>query len=140
MSTITHIFIDFDGTLHTADVRTRDLFCWLPLLVKILEPYTAVRIIVSSDWRTRCSDEQLIQILGPLGSRFAGITETYGSDRAQEIRDDVRARKITRWLALDDHETVQIAAKSNPRFVWCPPDQGISCPVVQAKLKGLLAS
>jgi hypothetical protein len=132
------LYLDFDGVLHSADPARADYFCWRPILAGILEPFPNVKIVVSSDWRARCSDDQLKHNLGQLGERFVGITHTMGSDRAEEIMADVSTRRIKHWLALDDHETVRQAAKRIHRFVWCPPMEGISCPEAQRRVVELL--
>ncbi|CBJ39332.1 conserved protein of unknown function [Ralstonia solanacearum CMR15] len=143
------LFTDFDGVLHAADEPALDgtgrvianerLFAWLPILVGILEPYPEVRLVVSSDWRRLLDDENLRLVLGPLGSRFVGIVETWGASRADEILAEVRRRKLTHWLALDDHPTVAIASRHEPRFIACMPDTGLSAPDVQAELRTRLA-
>ncbi|WP_080378394.1 HAD domain-containing protein [Burkholderia pseudomallei] len=139
------LFTDFDGVLHPADEPALDsagrllanerLFAWLPILVGILERYPEVRIVVSSDWRRLLDDENLRQVLGPLGSRFAGIVETWGASRADEILAEVRRRKLTHWLAVDDHPSVLAASRLDTRFIPCPPDAGLSAPAVQAMLR-----
>jgi hypothetical protein len=143
------LFSDFDGVFHAADdavlddtgriVSNERLFVWLPILVDILEPYPEVRIVVSSDWRRRLDDENLKRVLGPLGARFAGIVETWGASRADEILTEVRRRKLTHWLAIDDHPSVMIASRRDARFIPCMPDTGLSAPAVQSALGRRLA-
>lgn len=138
------LFTDFDGVLHAADEPALDsagrllanerLFVWLPILVGILEPYPEVRIIVSSDWRCLLDDDNLRRVLGPPGPRFAGIVETRGASRAGEILADVRRRRLTHWLAVDDHPSVLVASQRDTRFIPCAPDAGLSAPGVQAML------
>ncbi|MDA0558329.1 HAD domain-containing protein [Burkholderia pseudomallei] len=144
------LFTDFDGVLHAADEPALDstgrlianerLFAWLPILADILEPYPQVRLVVSSDWRRLLDDENLRLVLGPLGSRFAGIVETWGTSRADEILVEVRRRKLSRWLAIDDHPSVAIASRRDARFIACAPDTGLSAIEVQAALRSRLAT
>ncbi|WP_308142729.1 HAD domain-containing protein [Burkholderia pseudomallei] len=147
---MTTLFTDFDGVVHPADATTFDragrlvadprLFAWLPVLADILAPYPAVRIVVSSDWRRWLDDDNLRRVLGPLAPRFAGVMETWGASRADEILEEVRRRRLTRWLALDDHPSVAKASVRDDRFIVCAPDSGLSAPAVQALLRARLAA
>jgi hypothetical protein len=138
------LFLDFDGVLHPVDERALDgnfrlianprLFVWRPILEQILEPFPSVKIVVSSDWRRLFDDENLIQLLGPLGNRFAGVVETYASSRAAEIRTEAGRRKATNWLAIDDHPSVAEAGKTDRWFLACSPDTGLSDAGVQSRL------
>ncbi|QKM44057.1 hypothetical protein HI792_15875 [Ralstonia solanacearum] len=144
------LFTDFDGVLHAADEPALDgaghlrananLFVWLPILVDILQPYPEVQIVVSSDWRRLLDDDNLKRVLGPLGPRFAGIVETWGVSRADDILTEVRRRRLTRWLAIDDHPSVAIASRRDARFIACAPDAGLSAVEVQAALRSRLAT
>lgn len=139
------LFTDFDGVLHAADEPALDstgrlianerLFAWLPILADILEPYPQVRLVVSSDWRRLLDDDNLRRVLGPLAPRFAGIVEIWGASRADEILAEVRRRRLTNWLAVDDHPSVLIASRRDTRFIPCAPDAGLSAPAVQAMLR-----
>ncbi len=120
-------------------IANERLFAWLPILVSLLEPYPEVQIVVSSDWRRLLDDENLRLVLGPLGSRFAGIVETWSASRADEILAEVRRRKLTHWLSIDDHPSVLAASRRDNRFIPCAPDAGLSAPAVQAKLRMRLA-
>jgi hypothetical protein len=138
------LLTDFDGVLHPLGEPALDenfrlvdnprLFLWVPILCEILAPFPDVRIIVSSDWRRIVDDENLVRLLGPAGNRFIGVMETYGGSRADEIQSEVQRRKRKRWLAIDDHPTVQVASRRNWRFISCHPDSGLSCKRVQQEL------
>lgn len=144
------LFTDFDGVLHAADEPVLDgagrlrantnLFVWLPILVDILQPYPEVQIVISSDWRRLLDDDNLRRVLGPLGARFAGIVETWGVSRADEILTEVRRRRLTRWLAIDDHPSVASASRRDAHFIACAPDSGLSGVDVQAALRSRLAT
>jgi hypothetical protein len=103
-------------------------------------PYPKAQIVVSSDWRLLLDDENLRLVLGPLGSRFAGIVETWGASRADEILAEVRLRKLTHWLAVDDHPSVLAASRRDSRFIPCAPDTGLSAIEVKAALRSRLAT
>lgn len=146
---MTTLFSDFDGVLHPADAATFDgtgrlvadprLLAWLPVLADILAPYPAVRIVVSSDWRRWLDDDNLRRVLGPLAPRFAGVVETWGASRVDEILTEARRRKLTTWLAIDDHPTVVAASRRDARFIACEPDTGLSALPVQVRLRATLA-
>lgn len=143
------IYLDFDGVLHPLGTEAIDengqllpnpqLFCWLPILEQALAPYPAVKIIISSDWRRLCADEKLVELLGNLGARFAGVIEAQGCDRAAEIQADASRRGIRNWIALDDHAGVFAAAETEPRFIPCAPARGISDEYVLSVLTAQLA-
>lgn len=147
-SPITSLFLDFDGVLHDADEDVPDsvealrdnprLFQWLPHLTDLLAPHPGVKIIVSSNWRRWFDDAGLIQLLGPLGSRFDGVVATLGHTRVEEIWMEVHKRRLQHWLVLDDHPSIHEAAKGNKRFIACPPDQGLASPQVQQELRDRL--
>ena len=144
------IFLDFDGVLHHADEDIPDsvealranprLFQWLRHLADALAPHPEVRIIVSSNWRRWFDDAGLRQLLGHLGPRFDGVVATLGHSRAEEIWMEVHRRRLECWLAIDDHESVHVAARRDKRFIACPPDEGLSASSVQATLREGLAS
>lgn len=146
---MTTLFTDFDGVLHPADAATFDgagwlvpdprLFIWLPVLADILAPYPEVRVVVSSDWRRPLDDDNLKRVLGPLGLRFAGVVETWGASRVDEILAEAQRRNLTTWLAIDDHPTVVTASRHDTRFIACAPDNGLSAHPVQARLRTTLA-
>lgn len=139
------LYLDYDGVLHPDGTPAIDeygrllnnpvLFCWLPVLVEILRPHPHVQIIVSSDWRRLFDDSALIRLLGPMGARFAGVVENIASNRAIEIAQDAGCRGKKDWLALDDHTSVKAAAQSDRRYIWCPPDAGVTDPHVQVALR-----
>ncbi|KGX39452.1 HAD domain-containing protein [Burkholderia pseudomallei] len=150
MTDVCTLFLDFDGVLHPVDAATFDnagrlmadprLFTWLPVLADIVAPHPEVRIVVSSDWRRLLDDDNLKRVLGSLGPRFAGVVETWGASRAAEILEEVRRRRLSHWLALDDHPSVEKASRHDARFIVCAPDSGLSAPAVQASLRARLAA
>lgn len=131
------LFLDFDGVLHDAKeaVLNEDgrvvldnprLFTHTPLLAKELAPYPEVRIIVSSDWQQYFDDASLVRLLGPLGNRFLGVTDVRAETRAHAILRSAERRGLTFWLALDDHDSVVEASRTDDRFIACPPSTGVS--------------
>ena len=144
------IFLDFDGVVHAAwgnlpetvdELRSHaKAFEWLPFLTEALALYPTVRIVVSSAWRHNFDDGSLRMLLGTLGPRFDGSMVAAGETRVDEIKNEAKRRRLTRWIAIDDHESIHNAARKSPRFIPCNPDEGLSSPLVQANLRAQLAS
>jgi HAD domain in Swiss Army Knife RNA repair proteins len=144
------LFLDFDGVLHAVDepplngggrlMANPRLFAWRPVLEDILAPYPKVRIIVSSDWRRLLDDDNLKRALGPLAPRFTGVVERWCASRVDEILTKARRRKLTTWLAVDDHPTVVAASRRDVRFIACESDTGLSALPVQARLRAALTN
>ncbi|WP_233471111.1 HAD domain-containing protein [Paraburkholderia caribensis] len=144
------VFLDFDGVLHPVGVpavdeefrliENPDLFVWRPILERLLAPYPVVGIIVSSDWRRLFDDATLIRLLGPLATRFVGVVESYGTSRSEEILAEVKLRGLNRWVALDDHPSVNAAQARDPRFIACGSATGLSAVDIQGTLSARLAT
>lgn len=151
MVNIPALFLDFDGVLHAfgeeafnEDLKLIDnprLFCWRSILEEALAPYPEVKIVVSSDWRRLFDDANLARLLGSnLGPRFLGVVECYKESRAEEILAEVARRKLSYWLAIDDHPSVFKAGKAgDSRFIACAPDTGLSEASAQRELRGKLS-
>ena len=139
------LYLDFDGVLHpdgedAIDKNGRlchnpNLFCWLGDLEQVLDDFPQVRIIVSSDWRRLFDDESLIAILKRLGWRFHSVVECIAPSRYAEILQDAESKKISYWLALDDHQTIKLATTADERLIFCNPESGIGAPARQEELK-----
>lgn len=139
------LFLDFDGVVHALGEPALDedfhlldnpnLFAWLPILEEVLFPFPNVQIIISSDWRRLVEDENLIRLLGPLGPRFLGVVEIFGATRAEEVLREAQRRRLTHWLAIDDHPSVAIASSQDARFIVCEPETGLSSELVQSELR-----
>jgi hypothetical protein len=113
------LFVDFDGVLHPKAVpcldvasngriavnpSVSDLFVFLPILERILEPHPEFRIVVSSSWRRHQTDNELKMFLGRLGSRMVGTThrDKQFFCRHQEITAFCAEYAIEHWVAVDD--------------------------------------
>lgn len=144
------IFLDFDGVLHKFGEDALDdefrllpnpnLFCWRGILAEALRPWPEVKIVISSDWARLFSDENLARLIGPeLGERMIGVVETRAADRAREVLKDAQRRGLSRWLALDDHDSVREHAEAgDARFIHCDPELGVSDPRVLLALRAEL--
>lgn len=133
-------FLDFDGPLHpvsliadrrlnasSADlphlVKSRNLFRWLPILVRELDEHEDVLIVVHSGWRGLATNSQLQEFLGPLASRFIGITSTE-TNRYQGILDFVQRAGMDQYCIIDDatHEFPE----GLPELIPTDPELGLS--------------
>lgn len=145
------LFLDFDGGLHAVGepaldedwrlVANPNLFGWRHILEDALTLHPAVRIVVSSDWRRLFDDENLARLLGPvLGPRVLGAVEVVRTSRAEEILVEAARRRVSYWLAVDDHPSVAIARRAgDARFIVCNPDSGLNNPRVRNELTRKLA-
>ena len=136
-----HLFLDFDGVLHPWsagwDVKDDRLFCFVPLLAKLLDPYP-VAIVISSGWRHYFELDDLKAFLGPsIGGRVIGRTPRVGNVRAAAIAAHIEANSITNWLAIDD-ATCGWPESMRTRVVLTHPALGLEDRAAQARLSELL--
>ena len=135
------LFLDFDGVLHPTMEDLDDgsdaciatpLFGWLPVLAAALHRYPDVGITVQSTWRYTHDDDELRELLGPLGVRFLGATPR-----------GPRYESILWWLHLNPSFVSRRILDDNPRefpepppaeLILCHPHYGVSDPVVLAQL------
>jgi hypothetical protein len=69
-----------------------------------------VGLVISSDLRRLFDAAALVRLLEPtLGHRFFCVVDCIESSRANEIIADAAERGLTKWIALDDQDTVLIA-------------------------------
>ncbi|MDT7517956.1 HAD domain-containing protein [Rhodoferax sp. TBRC 17660] len=118
------LYLDFDGVLHHENVlwhprigaylsapEQYKLFQHIGLLETLLEPYPQVRIVLSTAWVCRYGCAKSAKQLGPrLRQRVIGATFHSRMDqdmftalpRGKQVWEDVRRRKPSGWIALDD--------------------------------------
>lgn len=116
------LYLDFDGVLHPGEVyRIRgqivlkcdgiSLFEWAPLLVECLEPYSDVRIILSTSWvRVLSFSKARAWLPEALARRVIGATwhsamnQAWwsGLSRYEQVTRHAQRHRISRWLAVDD--------------------------------------
>jgi len=118
------LYLDFDGVLHPEDVWARprrgpyvrsphghQLFEHAEVLGDLLEPYPAVRVVLSTSWVCRYGYTGTVRFLPHRLARRC-IGATYHSAmrrdpfaqllRGTQVLGDVRRRKPAQWLAIDD--------------------------------------
>ncbi len=153
------LYLDFDGVLHHENVlwhprigaylsapEQYKLFQHIGLLETLLEPYPQVRIILSTAWVRRYGCAKSAKQLGPrLRQRVIGATFHSRMDqdlftalpRGKQVWEDVRRRKPSGWIALDDDgEGWPQECASN--FIQTHEKDGISHPEILHKLKAAL--
>ncbi|RWA52290.1 hypothetical protein AU476_18220 [Cupriavidus sp. UYMSc13B] len=164
------LFLDYDGVLHPdaayyvpskrgSRIELRadgELFMWMPILEGILEPYSNVKIVLSTSWVRELGFSKAKGFLSPrLKSRVIGGTwhskmsrHGEGSHRVddrwselsryQQIANYIRTKKPSEpWIAIDDdiEDWDQSVAH---RLVATDGDTGLSDLATQALLRTLL--
>ncbi|WP_234710516.1 HAD domain-containing protein [Pseudomonas amygdali] len=108
------LFLDYDGVLHPDAVYLSrlgpvlraegELFMWAPVLVKILEDFQEVSLVLSTSWVRNLSFKRAMGFLPfDLGNRVTGATwhSSMARDWADENKWDGRTRydQISRYAA-----------------------------------------
>ncbi|CAB3794648.1 HAD domain-containing protein [Paraburkholderia fynbosensis] len=117
------LFVDFDGTLHVGNAYIDDsdeitldtgrpLLEFAPLLLDLLAPYPDVKIVLTTSWARRLTEQCVIAYLPPeLQRRVAGTTSSIkprrsyvldGTERTDVIRSYAYGKRLKHWLAIDD--------------------------------------
>ncbi len=110
---MTVLFLDFDGVLHPVGGSILP-FEYTPLLIRALEPYPAVRIVLSTSWVATYSFKYTRDML-PLELRRRVIDATLDpayraekwwvrASRYEQIAHYVKRYSVERWLAIDDDD------------------------------------
>ncbi len=110
------VFLDFDGVLHPDPCPdSARLFEQAPRLMRSLEEFADVGLVLSTAWRTVKPFDQLLEVLpDALSARILDITPTFGDFQASAPLVPYRRqaecmhwlqqnqRHCDAWLALDD--------------------------------------
>jgi hypothetical protein len=118
------LYVDFDNVLHGDVLRYRTpptlrpetpgqvLFENIPILVRLLEPYADLKIVLSTSWVRELGFSRARNFLpASLQQRVVGATfhkrymrkdEFAQLTRYEQIIADVERRRPARWLAIDD--------------------------------------
>lgn len=153
------LYLDYDGVLHHENVLRHPrrgiyldappeftLFQHAALLETLLEPYPAIRIVLSTSWVRVLGYSRSVKRLPP-GLRERVIGATYHSrmnadafamlPRGVQVLDDVKRREPRDWLALDD-DGVGWPKEHEHRLVLTDERLGLSGPGVARRLQALM--
>jgi hypothetical protein len=151
------LYLDFDGVLHHENClwhprrgaylvapERYTLFQHSGLLEQMLEPYPAVKIVLSTSWVRRYGMTATAKRL-PLSLQARVIGATFHSRymrddefsylyRGEQVHNDVRRRRPLAWIALDD-DAEGWPSEHLGRFIQTHPYEGLSEPAVQYEFK-----
>ena len=157
------LYLDYDGVLHHENVRRHPrrgiyldappeftLFQHAALLEALLQPYPAVRIVLSTSWVRALGYSRAVKRL-PAGLREKVIGATYHSNmhagafallpRGVQVLDDVERRAPRDWLALDDDGSGW-PKEHQKRLVLTDERLGLSAPglseLISSKLRAVM--
>lgn len=145
------IFLDFDGVLHPLGtlagarpplepsiIRER----WpkalehLGVLVSLLHGHPEIAVVVTSSWRMFLNDEQLGELLAPIGSWYGGPVGLPYQGRAIAIQAWLETNRVDDYLILDDQaDYFPGLAKAWPTLILCDSALGISDEQVQHRIR-----
>lgn len=141
------LFLDFDGVLHppesiagarpplTANQIRKSFPCTfqhLPTLHDLLHTHDDVVVVVSSSWRLFLSDAELIDLLAPISTWFAGSLSRYKA-KDEAIRDWLTHHQVSDFAVLDD--IAQFFPEGSKSLILCDPGRGLSDPVIQLRVR-----
>ncbi|MCX7180671.1 MAG: HAD domain-containing protein [Proteobacteria bacterium] len=143
------IFVDIDGVFH--DVRNRTvevlpgsgrlrihgdgLFCWAPILWRLIEPYP-VELVVHSSWRRHYAAHEILERFPrEMRPRIRGVTDP-GLRRHPSILAYVAQQDIQHFVVLDD--TPGSFPDHWPPLIRCHENRGISEQRVQQGIQRFL--
>jgi hypothetical protein len=153
------LFLDFDGVLHPGDVwyeratqkislrsPFHELFESAPVFEAAIARYPNVQLVLSTSWvRTLGYTRTRAFLPEPLQARVIGTTyehpEAWRFDRLSRydaIALDVKRRRPTRWLAVDD--TPGWPESERDALALIPTAIGLACTAAQAELHTRLAA
>ena len=120
------LFLDYDGVLHPGHGwfangefqlvnddeydESLSLFCWVPILEKILyevDPERQIDIVLSTSWGHSTNWRDAAKRLSPaLQSRVIGGTTGYPQPRGRQIEMYIEDMRLgdSHWIALDDDD------------------------------------
>jgi hypothetical protein len=155
------IYCDFDHVLHGGVLRYRQqpllrpemsgqtLFQNAPILLRSLDPYPDLKIVLSTSWVMELGfDRARAYLPETLQQRVVGATfdkrrmrkyEFSNLTRYEQIMTDVQRRHPTRWIAIDD-DLQGWPEESLERIVAMPLVLGLSSPAAALELQQRLAT
>jgi hypothetical protein len=159
------LYLDFDGVLHHdnvwLDLKNRPvlrgpghLFEHAKLLVEILSPYPEIEIVLSTGWVRVKGFGYSVKKL-PIELRQRVVEATWHSNfkldeelvswwlndasRYHQIASDVRRRKPSTWLAIDD-DADGWPQHLRDQLIQCDPEIGLGSPDIRRQLETCLAN
>jgi hypothetical protein len=155
------IYCDYDHVLHGGVLRYRKppslrpeapgqtLFQNAPILMRLLDPYPDLKIVLSTSWVKELGFDRARGYLPQaLQQRVVGATfhkshmrkyEFSNLTRYEQIVADVRRRRPTRWLAIDD-DLQGWPEPALQHIVPMPLVLGLSSPAAALELQRRLAT
>lgn len=145
------IFLDFDGVLHPlgtladarpplepATIRERwpQALEHLGILASLLHGHHEIAVVVTSSWRMFLNDEQLGELLAPIGPWYEGSVGLPYQGRAIAIQAWLEVNRVDDYLILDDQaDYFPGLAKAWPTLILCDSASGISDEQVQHRIR-----
>lgn len=156
------LYLDYDGVMHhdnvywsrekgihIRDATGRTLFEWASILVDLLEPYSKVKIVLSTSWvKVKDFNFAKSKLPAALQSRVIGATfhhremrkfEFDNMSRGAQIYADVQRRRPHAWFAIDNDD-VSWPAHCLENLIKTQDHLGLSDPQVQNAIRAALAS
>ena len=99
------------------------MFRWLPLLEEVLQANEDITLAVHSSWKQYLTNQQMHEILGPLASRYIGIT-SLGTGRYHGIIELVERAQVENYIIIDD--ATDEFPRNLPELIATDPVVGIS--------------
>lgn len=152
------LYLDFDGVLHPDAVYNNQgrfelratghkLFEAAPILERLLTPYPAIQLVLSTSWvRILGFEATRAQLPNGLAARVFGSTwhpafnqfEWLHMPRYEQIARHLASHQIRHWVAIDDdhHEWPTDMAS---RLVRVSSELGLQEETAQVALTGILA-
>lgn len=115
------LFLDFDGTTHPLGGHSKDDFCCLPRIEKVLREFPHVRVVISSWWRDGATLEQLRSYFShDIRERVIGATPIekalpYGSDSGIMVGAMERGEEVALWIKQNDYQGPWVALDDDYR-------------------------
>lgn len=163
------LYLDYDGVLHhDAVFRSpkrgiyldsslapgRCLFEWTEFLVRAVQPFPQLKIVLSTSWvrvlgytsaRSYLPPELFSRVVGATfhrrfhgGDAVRGVSD-YRPDRGVEVMRDVSRRQPWEWVAVDDSDEGW-PDEHRDRVVLCDPNTGLGDAATRARLEEVLNS
>lgn len=133
------LFLDFDGTTHPFSGNSKDDFCCLPRIERVLREFPEVQVVISSWWRDDHTLEQLRAYFSlDIRARVIDVTplekvQAYGNDAHFLVGAVERGEEVMRWIANNNYQGPWVALDDDARgfgeninkLIRCDSDVGV---------------